>query len=93
MPARLSSTLVACTAGGGLLALALAATAVSVGIWAVRGFGPLEPGAITRAASLVAVLSAMGMQAITGGFLWGLLGQKMTRPVPDAQPVPAAGVA
>ncbi|MBW7920656.1 MAG: glycosyltransferase family 2 protein [Rubellimicrobium sp.] len=83
----------ACTAGGGLLALALAATAVSVGIWAARGFGPLEPGAITRAASLVAVLSAMGMQAITGGFLWGLLGQKMTRPAPAAAPEPVVAAA
>lgn len=83
----------ACTAGGGLLALALTATAVSVGIWAARGFGPLEPGAITRAAALVAVLSAMGVQSITGGFLWGLLGQKMTRPARASQTDPVVRTA
>ena len=43
---------------------------------AANGFGPIDPGLITRAASLVAVLSALGLQSLTGGFLWGLMSQK-----------------
>ncbi|MFE3835778.1 glycosyltransferase family 2 protein [Pseudogemmobacter sonorensis] len=66
----------ACQTGAAFLALALAATLVSVGFWARGGFGPLDPGAITRAASLVAVLSAVGLQCVTNGFLWGLMSQK-----------------
>ena len=66
----------ACQVGAGFLILAMVATAMSVGFWAHEGFGPLDPGAITRSASLVAVLSALGMQSVTNGFLWGLLNQK-----------------
>ncbi len=72
--ARLSVD-VACQIGAGFLLLALAATAVSVGSWAYGGFGSLDAGSITRTASLVAVLTALGVQSVTNGFLWGLLNQ------------------
>lgn len=66
----------ACQGGAIFLGLALVATIASVGHWAANGFGPIDPGTITRAASLVAVLSALGLQSFTGGFLWGLMTQK-----------------
>ncbi len=58
------------------LLLALLVTLGSVGFWASNGFGTLDPGKITRLASLVAVLAALGMQSVTNGFLWGLMNQK-----------------
>ena len=66
----------ACKGGAVFMGLALIATIASVGHWAANGFGPIDPGTITRAASLVAVLSALGLQSFTGGFLWGLMTQK-----------------
>ena len=78
----------ACQVGAVFLIAAAVATLASVGYWASRGFGPLEAGAITRTASLVAVLSALGVQSVTNGFLWGLLTQKAPEPAeaPEAQP-------
>lgn len=67
----------ACKAGAALLALAATTTAVSVGFWASTGFGELQMLDISRAATLVAVLAALGVQAITNGFLWGLLNQRL----------------
>ncbi|MBL9047642.1 MAG: glycosyltransferase family 2 protein [Tabrizicola sp.] len=66
----------ACQIGAVFLLLALLVTLGSVGFWASSGFGPLDPGKITRMASLVAVLAALGMQSVTNGFLWGLMNQK-----------------
>lgn len=66
----------ACQAGAFFLLLAFVATAISVGFWAGTGFGAMDPAAITRSAALVAVLSALGMQSVTNGFLWGLLNQQ-----------------
>lgn len=78
----------ACQVGAVFLLAAVVATLASVGNWASRGFGPLEAGAITRTASLVAVLAALGVQSVTNGFLWGLLTQKAPEPVgaPAAEP-------
>lgn len=78
----------ACQVGAVFLLAAVVATLASVGNWASRGFGPLEAGAITRTASLVAVLAALGVQSVTNGFLWGLLTQKAPDPVgaPAAEP-------
>ena len=67
--------------------MAVVAMVTSVGFWAMRGFGPMDPGAMTRLASLVAVLGALGMQSVTNGFLWGLLSQK----APAAKPAGYAG--
>jgi hypothetical protein len=65
----------ACQVGAVFLFMAALATLASVGFWAFHGFGPLDPGTITRTASLVAVLAALGVQSVTNGFLWGLLNQ------------------
>jgi hypothetical protein len=67
----------AAQAGAVFLLLAFLATGAAVGYWATNGFGALEPGMITRAAALVAVLAALGVQSVTNGFLWGLLAQKL----------------
>jgi glycosyltransferase involved in cell wall biosynthesis len=66
----------ACQVGAVFLLMAFLATLGSVGFWAAHDFGPLEPGTMTRIASLVAVLGALGMQSVTNGFLWGLMNQK-----------------
>jgi len=80
--ARLSVD-VACQIGAVFL-LAAVVVAVSVfGVWAYGGFGPLDPAPITRNASLVAVLTALGVQSVTNGFLWGLLNQ--TGPAPTGE--------
>ncbi|MBN8632883.1 MAG: glycosyltransferase family 2 protein [Rhodobacterales bacterium] len=75
----------ACQIGAVFLLMALIATLASVGFWASHGFGPLEPGTMTRTASLVAVLAALGMQSVTNGFLWGLLNQKAPAPAGEAE--------
>ncbi|WP_333816171.1 glycosyltransferase family 2 protein [Tabrizicola sp.] len=79
----------ACQVGAVFLLMAFLATVASVGFWASRGFGPLEAGTITRTASLVAVLAALGMQSVTNGFLWGLLSQKAPVEVPTPEGEPA----
>ena len=66
----------ACQVGAVFLVMALLAALGSVGFWAAHDFGPLEPGTMTRIASLVAVLGALGMQSVTNGFLWGLMNQR-----------------
>lgn len=66
----------ACQVGAVFLVLAVLVMAAAVGIWAASGFGTLDPGRITRLASLVAVLAGLGMQSVTNGFLWGLMNQK-----------------
>jgi glycosyltransferase involved in cell wall biosynthesis len=73
----------ACQAGALFLLLALVATIAAVGHWATNEFGPIDPGLITRAASFVAVLSALGLQCLTGGFLWGLMNQNTPKLAAD----------
>lgn len=73
----------ACKGGAVFMALALVATSAAVWHWSANGFGPIDPGMITRAASLVAVLSALGLQSFTGGFLWGLMSQKSPKLAAD----------
>lgn len=79
----------ACQVGAVFLLMAFLATVASVGFWASRGFGALEAGTITRTASLVAVLAALGVQSVTNGFLWGLLTQKAPAEVPAPEGEPA----
>lgn len=81
----------ACQVGAVFLLMAFLATLASVGFWASHGFGPLEAGTITRTASLVAVLAALGVQSVTNGFLWGLLTQKapVASPAPEGEPARA----
>ena len=66
-----------------ILALALLATIGAVGHWAANDFGPIDASLITRAACLVAVLSALGLQCLTNGFLWGLMNQKVAHQAPE----------
>lgn len=66
----------ACQLGALFILLAVLATLGSVWFWAGAGFGALEAGMIVRMAALVAVLTALGVQSVTNGFLWGLLNQK-----------------
>jgi glycosyltransferase involved in cell wall biosynthesis len=77
--------------GAAFLLLAVLATGTAVVYWAAQGFGPLDPGMITRAAALVAVLAALGVQSVTNGFLWGLMSQKL--PVDAKLPEEAAAQA
>lgn len=79
----------ACQVGAVFLLTAFLATVASVGFWASRGFGPLDAGTITRTASLVAVLAALGVQSVTNGFLWGLLTQKAPVEAMTPQAAPA----
>ena len=76
----------ACKLGGLLLVMSVITTAVAVGHWASTGFGQLETQTIVRAASLVAVLAALGLQSVTNGFLWGLLNYDLPKPAKDAVP-------
>ena len=74
----------ACQVGAVFLLMAFLATLASVGFWAYHGFGELTPGTMTRTASLVAVLSALGVQSVTNGFLWGILNQSAPEVSPEA---------
>jgi glycosyltransferase involved in cell wall biosynthesis len=67
----------ACLLGGGLMVVALGATAAAIGIWGAAGFGGLDPVTIVRPAALATVSAALGAQTITTGFLWGLLNQRI----------------
>lgn len=79
----------ACQVGAVFLLMAFVATLASVGFWAWRGFGAMDPATMTRTASLVAVLAALGMQSVTNGFLWGLLNQKAPVVADEAEAEPA----
>lgn len=68
----------ACKIGGAFLLLSVLLTFGCVLFWGKSGFGNLEQSIIVRAASLIVVSASLGIQAITSGFLWGLLEQKIT---------------
>ena len=67
----------ACIVGGALLVCAVLSLVAAVAFWGQWGFGDLEAGVIVRAASIVVISASLGIQAITSGFLWGLLEQKI----------------
>lgn len=67
----------ACITGGVFLTVSLLATVAAVVFWGQAGFGDLDPSAIVRPASLAVVCASLGVQAITMGFLWGVLNQKV----------------
>jgi hypothetical protein len=80
----------ACQVGAVFLLMAMLAALASVGFWAWRGFGAMDPATMTRTASLVAVLAALGVQSVTNGFLWGLLNQSAPKATDAAEaPEPA----
>lgn len=76
---------------GAIFLLAAFVVGVSVfGLWAYSGFGPLDPASIIRNASSVAVLTALGVQSVTNGFLWGLLNQTGPSGMGDTSPKPGS---
>ena len=66
----------ACAVGACCLLAALTTTLAATVSWARTGFGDLDPQIIVRPTILAVVLGCIGVQAITTGFLWGLLGMK-----------------
>jgi glycosyltransferase involved in cell wall biosynthesis len=73
---RLSVDL-ASTVGAIFLLIAIVLAVIAVVYWGRTGFGDLDPARIVSMASAVAVLTALGVQSITNGFLWGLLNQSI----------------
>ena len=67
----------ACILGAVFLAASLAALVGGVMFWGQSGFGALDASSIVRIAALAVVCAALGVQTITTGFLWGLLGQRL----------------
>ncbi|MEL6584813.1 MAG: glycosyltransferase family 2 protein [Pseudomonadota bacterium] len=65
----------ACQLGGVLLLAGVGATVWAFRIWGAAEFGDLDPSVIVRPAAAAVVTASLGVQAITAGFLWGLLGQ------------------
>ena len=72
---------------GGLLLLAgLIATVLSVQVWWKQGFGPLQPGQITKYVIGAVVALMLGAQVIFNGFFLSLLGLGVRREGDDTQP-------
>jgi hypothetical protein len=63
----------ACQIGAALLVAGIVAAIGSVVMWSRANFGDLDPSVIARPAAFAVVSAALGVQAITSGFLWGLL--------------------
>ena len=67
----------ACQYGGVFLASGIIAAVGSVVVWGLAGWGDLNPSIIARPAVFAVVMGSLGVQSITAGFLWGLLGQRL----------------
>lgn len=63
----------ACLVGGALMIIGTGAAVFSVLYWVSRGLGDLDPSVIARPATLAVLAISLGIQIITGGFLWGLI--------------------
>jgi glycosyltransferase involved in cell wall biosynthesis len=63
----------ACQIGAAMLVAGIIAAIGSVVMWSRANFGDLDPSVIARPAAFAVVSAALGVQAITSGFLWGLL--------------------
>ena len=74
---RLISVNGASLAGGIFVALGTISAVFSTLYWYWNGFGDLEPGVIARLASLAVVGTSLGIQMITGGFLWGIINEEL----------------
>jgi hypothetical protein len=59
--------------GGALMVSGTLSAAFSVLYWVSRGLGDLDPSVIARPATLAVVAVSLGIQLVTGGFLWGLI--------------------
>ena len=67
----------ACILGGIFLLVSMLTAIASVLFWANAGFGDLNAGIIARPAAFTVVTASLGVQTITGGFMWGLLSQSV----------------
>lgn len=67
----------ACLFGGILLLSGVLVAVWATIVWAGTGLGDLESGIVTRMAVFAVVASSVGIQAISAGFLWNLLNQKI----------------
>ncbi len=67
----------ACLGGGLLLASGIGVAVWATLVWAATGWGDLETGLVARMAVFAVVASSLGIQAISAGFLWNLLSQKI----------------
>jgi hypothetical protein len=84
-----------CQVGGALALTGLAIAVAAVVRWGLAGFGSMDPPTIVRFAAGAALALALGAQAITTGFLWGLMTSRRSGAVPGAQAdaIPAAATA
>jgi hypothetical protein len=74
-----------CQVGGALALTGLAIAVTAVVRWGLAGFGSMDPPTIVRFAAGAALALALGAQAITTGFLWGLMTSRRSGAVPVAQ--------
>jgi glycosyltransferase involved in cell wall biosynthesis len=74
-----------CQVGGALALTGLAIAVTAVVRWGLAGFGSMDPPMIVRFAAGAALALALGAQAITTGFLWGLMTSRRSSALPAAQ--------
>ena len=74
-----------CQVGGALALTGLAIAVTAVVRWGLAGFGSMDPPTIVRFAAGAALALALGAQAITTGFLWGLMTSRRSSALPVAQ--------
>jgi glycosyltransferase involved in cell wall biosynthesis len=79
----------ACQIGALLLLSGVVATIGSFVVWGSAGWGDLDPSVIARPAAFAVVTASLGVQIITGGFLWGLLNRNEETGAAAARPSPA----
>ncbi len=65
----------ACVLGGAMLALGIGGAVTATAIWAVRGFGSMNPAALMRLTIPSMVLGCVGLQMVVTAFFIGLLNQ------------------
>ena len=82
-----------CQVGGALALTGLAIAVAAVVRWGLAGFGSMDPPTIVRFAAGAALALALGAQAITTGFLWGLMTSRRSSalPVAQAEAIPRGG--
>ncbi len=77
-----------CQVGGILLLAGVVSAAWAVAIWQQAAWGDLSASMIARPSSFAVVCSALGVQSIMGGFLWGFLGQRTAAETISTEPAP-----
>jgi hypothetical protein len=65
--------------GGLLVLVGIAAAGVAVFAWGRAGLGDLDPSRIARPAALSVLGLALGVQVVTGGFMWEILERRRGR--------------